>query len=191
MLGQLITHEEMDEYSEFVRSRFAFNGYTPMDIMHCILGIYGEYFEVIEAENDLEEANQGSINSLEKLTKALVKEQGDQFFYFRALFNLLNVTNSQLEYDIVEGPGTLYKKLENGYQELIDEVKKCYFYNQANTKVPAIAITLWKQITWNWICEFGEDWPKNVMLENIKKLTKRYPQGFSTQASIEKADRFE
>lgn len=191
MLGVLLTNEEMDEYSEFVRSRFAFNGYTPMDIMHCIIGIAGEYHEVNEAELAILELESGSISDLEKLQKALIKEQGDQFFYFRALFNLLNVTNSQLEYDPSSGPGVLYEDINKGYEELYDEVKKCYFYGQKGTKVPHVAVALWKQITWDWIEQYGDDHPRNVMLENIRKLSKRYPQGFSTQASIEKVDRFE
>jgi len=184
----LFTEEQYDEYVEFVRCRFAYSGITDMDIMHCIVGLVGEYFEIQLALRELAECN--DPNECEVLQDKLEKEYGDFLYYFQASFNILNVTYTQLVYDLDDGPGITYDSWEHGFDEFLDQIKKHHFYKQGGTHIARTLITLWKHITFDWVEQTDDgDYIQRLIEKNKAKLTKRYPKGkFDTEDSIRKAD---
>lgn len=182
-----VTEEELDSYSEFVRSRMKQTGIHELDILHAlVLGIVGEWFEVQELIEQMDSTT--SSVDMEKLNGKLRKEHGDMLFYFRASFNILNITNSRIVYDMDVGPATTYKSIFRGLGDLLDLTKRRYVYRQERVLLEQAVVDLWNTICEEWADTYGEDYLRIVLVENEEKVTKRYPNGFSTLDSLLKVD---
>lgn len=182
-----LTEDELDSYAEFVRSRMKFTGIYELDVNHAlVLGIVGEYFEILELEDEMESTT-NSID-LEALQEKLKKEHGDMLFYFRATFNLLTITNSRIMYNIDVGPPSTYVKFSKAMEEIIDMYKRRFIYGQQRVQLEQTVIDAWYTFCNKLEEEYGEDYLRDVLVANEAKLTKRYPHGFTTEDSIAKRD---
>lgn len=182
-----LTEEELDSYAEFVRSRAKQTGIFDLDVIHAVcLGIVGEYFEVIELEEEME-CTTNSID-LEALQEKLKKEHGDMLFYFRMSFNLLTITNSRIIYDKEREVPCRYPKFSKAMEELLDFSKRRYIYGQQRVQLEQTIVDAWYTFCDDLYNEYGDEYLREVLVANEAKLTKRHPHGFTVETSYEKRD---
>lgn len=182
-----LTEDELDSYAEFVRSYMKQTGIFELDVAHAVvLGIVGEYFEIIELEEEI--ANTTDPCILEDLQNKLKKEHGDQLFYFRAAFNLLIITNSRIIYDISVGPPSTYVKYSKAMEELIDKYKRRFIYVQNRVPLEQTIIEAWYTFCDMLAEKYGDDYLRECLVENEAKLKRRHPNGFTTETSLAKRD---
>lgn len=168
-------------YQEFVASRKKDPNQlmvemTPykLDLIHMSMGLVGELMEYQTAP-DAENAQE---------------ELGDMLFYAEGLKQAIeHLVDKPMEWQDILGPEVMLN-LEEVVQVLTDKVKKYTMYDKP---------TDW-QLLWEYcvelkelICdEVGEEygWSKDELeASNIKKLTKRYPEGYCNKAAGERKDK--
>lgn len=182
-----LTEEELDSYAEFVRSRAKQTGIYELDVNHAVvLGIVGEYFEVLELEEEMESTTDSlDLNALQEKLK---KEHGDMLFYFRMAFNLLTITNSRIMYNIDSDVPFRYVKFSKAMEELIDMYKRRYVYQQQRVPLEQTVVDAWYTFCDDLAQEHGDEYLRDCLVTNEAKLTKRHPNGFTTETSFAKRD---
>ena len=168
-------------YQEFVASRKKDPNQlmvemTPykLDLIHMSVGLVGELMEY-QAASDAENA---------------IEELGDMLFYTEGLKQAIeHLVDKPMEWLGVDKALDSYT-LTEVVQVLTDKVKKYTMYDKP---------TDW-QLLWEYcvelkelICdEVGQEhgWSKEELeASNIKKLTKRYPEGYCNKAAGERKDK--
>lgn len=144
------------------------------NLQHVAIGLQGEALEIY-LEDDLKE------------------ELGDILYYLTQACNFLDVTTYDVLHVVtkelttaVSDPNSLIKPLMQNIETLCNLLKKVYIYGQdINTHIVGI-----KHHILNCFALIGAaDEFQLIMNENREKLEKRYSTGFTTQASIERADK--
>ena len=170
-------------YSEFVASRFKSASHTAMDLklidgtiaqmLHAAIGMSGELVEIELADS----------------RKNLVEELGDFWFYFRATSDLPAATVPDY-IKVSQSEGMML--LKRATNDILDAAKKLAIYrkpltpeleNRLRTAVQDISLNFPILVKY-----FGLTM-EEVEAENVFKLTKRYPDGYSNQAAQDRADK--
>jgi len=158
----------VQEITELRACQLSFN------LQHVAIGLQGEALEIY-LEDDLKE------------------ELGDVLYYLTQASNFLDVTTYDILHVITPGlavsilqPNDLIKPVLQNIETLCNLLKKVYIYNQPLDK----HIVGIKHHILNTYALIGCAHPfQEIMSENRTKLEKRYSSGFTTQASIERADK--
>lgn len=136
-------------------------------LMHSVLGIAGEFFEVFIALD-----NDDAENFLE--------ESGDIYFYIQDVYDNINEFEPTLSYD----------SIESALSDFVDSIKKHIIYNQdlnldkLHTSLDYMDCWLQEKLE---AFGFTKD---DALQHNINKLNKRYPLGsYSDQQAKERADK--
>lgn len=151
-------------------------------LMHYALGLLGEF------AGEVNELLQEPINN-----SKLSKELGDCFWYFSQLISELEVELSPTKLDDIDNYmlvtfnrslDSLHKDTLVAIAKLTEYVKKVCCFNHPRN--PINENLLCKQVFLrflNFVMASGL-LPSQVMYENIEKLKARYPDGFSTEKSV-------
>lgn len=143
-------------------------------LMNCILGITGEFLEVVEADNDLVE------NDTEENKTKLKDELGDLIFY---IFRWQLATGTIVVTKESSYFGS-YNVIHTSISKLLGEIKKFTFHGKEFSVLnfnPYIT-NLYKEIN-GLLSMVGFD-IEEVMIYNVDKLNKRHGNdGFKTFAN--------
>ena len=165
-------------YREFVNSRFKRGPDFPSSFMHAAVGLLGELLELQNA------------NSREHL----VEELGDARFYWVQMGVLLeelgapNPFHYPPRWEYLSLPSNLASLLDDA-NYLLDQGKKIWVYN----KKPEIgSLVVFHSKVGNLLDEFASlinISDHELEVNNMEKLMKRYPQGYTDQAAQARADK--
>lgn len=150
-------------------------------VVHMALGLSSEYYEYMEAD-------------LKSHEEHIVEELGDMFWYAanmcRSVF--INSLSDILSSDKKRDPITLEKAIG----DFVSEAKRIYVYNKEIDEnlladlCFSIVTALIQEV--NYIkTHFATITLENILQANVDKLIKRYPDGFTETAAIERADKSE
>lgn len=171
----------VSNYNDFVASRFKWSeaGFRD-DFLHCAVGIIGELVEMCQAPD---RAN-------------FKEEMGDAGFYREALSQVFDKEN--LRFGVTgywRAPqGQLLSDLLHHAGSLLDLAKKVWVYNKPLDLDLSHAISLhvgvYDQLMEQLREHIGTS-AAEIISENISKLLKRYPTGYSDAAAQARADKQE
>ncbi len=150
-------------YRDFVPTTFAWKHNAELDLCHCILGLLGELEELEGVDTEV--------------TLHYTEELGDVLYYLTMTCLLLNHTPEIVDTDVPDDEPSLF-----GY--IVNRFKKYIFYNHRNTDIYHPL-----DLTYTLLCTEG-DLPE-LEQTNMKKLLKRYPNGFTSQDAKDRADKEE
>lgn len=174
-------------------------------ILHPMLGIVGEVFELWKALRD-------RLNNIEGARKNIIEEMGDLFFYIIDMKIVLGALNRKLEDEpLPVTDDEIMYCLEHSSGDLLDLVKKFAVYNIKLVDRPAVKkdeisietlIFLTLRIEYSLDCiikgiNLDEDEIRldedDIRQHNIDKLrdgpNPRYPKGYSDASASERADK--
>lgn len=148
-------------------------------MLHVVLGLNGEWHEINQSHCDEE------------------KEIGDFFWYLALGFHVLGIKHQWQETidsyindtDLCIEPDALMVALD----ELTDLVKRALIYNQ-DIQMEQYRSPMQKALLAfvDWVECYSSDYTvsdiDDILSANISKLEKRYPDKFTTEASIAKED---
>lgn len=163
------------DYSDFVDSRFKKLGAIPDDLLHCAVGMMGEWGEAMQAmtrENFLEEL--GDFDFYLTQMKRILVEAGVRFeehFSFPMQFDQTMIA------------------IRNHTTEILDLAKKGFIYKK---EIPPERYRLnvdFLDHRLSHLCEFMGATRESVRISNVEKLKRRYPEGYSDQAAQARADK--
>lgn len=174
-------------YSQFVASRFknpgeTLAGLTPRSaaMLHAAVGIVGEVIELFQSDT--------MKNTLEEL--------GDIVFYCEAMGQLVGYKHPEqldmLDADSAAGIATVNKAvamLLEAAGDMLDTIKKHAIYGKV-LDVPRVHIQL--QVVLTQVAVVGEAnayYVDGIKRLNVKKLTQRYPAGYTDAAAQARADK--
>lgn len=146
-------------YQDFVPTTFAWKHNAELDLCHCILGLLGELEEL--------DGSEGHTHYLEEL--------GDILYYLTMTCTLLNHTPEIVDTDVPDDEPSLFGYITNRF-------KKYIFYNHRDTDIYHPL-----DLVYTLICTEGE--LTEIETANMKKLMKRYPNGFTSEDAENRADK--
>jgi NTP pyrophosphatase (non-canonical NTP hydrolase) len=155
--------------------------------LHAILGLCGEASELMEA-----------ISGMRDRSK-LIDETGDVFWYAQLLaltfFTDRKTSLESFELNIMDGTPILYTTLQDIAEEIqviagnMADILKKNVCHGAPLKSPDLFALYCRLVFKLQVMSLAiSSNVDEVLRHNITKLRKRYPSGFSTQASIVRAD---
>lgn len=169
----------MSEYSEFVASRFKQLDTPAASLHHATTGIIGEVVELLCAEG----------------REHIGEECGDLEFYLQWLTDALIVKGFEITNDswgtdaLLTGPLNLL----GAAACLLDLTKKAWVYNKPLEEIEAdLAGGVWnlRRNLNDFYLNMGLDCDQ-IRSDNMAKLRKRYPDGYSDAAAQARADKVE
>lgn len=146
-------------------------------LTNCILGIVGEFFEIIELENNLYQAYDTEAEQKAYIEKVL-SELGDYEFY-RTCWDLLTVTDTSTEVTMSWN----YSDTFTPVSKLLGEIKKYNYhgkelnYENFNQYIKTLNMIV------NDISRTFEFDKNRIRLYNIDKLSKRHGTTFQTYSN--------
>ena len=152
-----------------------------INIIHLVYGIVGE---LLEFRNTCE----APANSIPNYSEELLKEAGDIMFYLSAYGQATGVYIPLNQYteDVSQ---EFFRRLFVKVDKFLDLNKKKYFYNnddsELDVKIRNAFLDLCDTTTLMLHSFFSY---KRIIDGNYSKLKARYPEGFSVQASVARAD---
>ena len=161
-------------YAAFVASRFkAFPDNPALTLHHATTGMVGEWIELLDADS---EAN-------------VREELGDFEFYLEALIQTMGW---RIPFPLpLSGPfPEPSRRILILAGELLDKTKKYWVYEKpvaAQEDLVPLVTDLYNALAvFYHICHLDRD---AILAENVAKLEKRYPSGYSNAAAIARADK--
>lgn len=135
-----------------------------VDILHCICGLSGENLELQLAEDD---------------ETHILEEMSDLMYYLTRLGEILGYDGDPLPEDDLEWEVELEK--------FINLAKKSIFYQHED--VDLFDAYVYLLAAYNELLDSKDlEW-ETVMAFNHRKLSARYPNGFTSQAAADRADK--
>jgi len=187
------------DYIEFTKKIFAYKPDKTMNILHCVLGLIGEYFESCLEMTKYDKAQLALMRykathteydstltelrvDIEKQEKAIQKEFGDMMYYFHKLEEFLPFLERAEDAQLMESASKM--TLTFIIDQFLDQVKNRIFYNR-DVEIEPIFFFL-KVVEMIQHCGLNVN---EIIEQNKEKLNKRYPEGFfSPEAAAAKAD---
>lgn len=158
----------------------------PYQLANYGLGVAGEAAEITSiALNALR-----SAKDVESFKKELKKELGDVLWYTSQIARIAGLSLEELDIKVTLNISFKNRVMRlNSYAgELADLIKKCVFHGHAIEKEVIKEIL---GMVLSWVVSIGKFAGLEILdiaTANIEKLMKRYPEGFSTERSINREE---
>lgn len=144
------------------------------DFVHAALGFASEFFEILLA------AGNGEDDEVDK-------ELGDMAWYFPLACDALGIRLEDLPglARVPASPGDPDSVITDRLSAILSRAKRFYAYGEPLTEEIAKALSV--QLADLWVA-FAVDLPDGCLEANIEKLRKRFPEAYSNEAALARAD---
>lgn len=167
------TKMDYETYRDFVVTRLARKDTLLEDLIHMTLGLSSEIIEIMDS----------------KSTSDMIEELGDMMFYATGLDHLMDhnfdhastLDDQKQIYDSYLFDATFYI-YKYQVSKLSDAIKRSFIYGDELPDLRYTNQSILKSVTT--MCLSLNMSPEEMMDINIKKLSKRYPNGFSKDDAL-------